>query len=349
MSYLYVFVVTKNYEKWYMIPFDNADISKIKEFNASLLSSSDENVEKYRNLAYELYQKLLFFNIPDNITKLIIIPDDIISTVPFEALLTEKTGKKKDFEDYPYLIKKYTISYAFSASVLYQVSTTNYNNNDRKDILALAPVFKADNPQNFNNIDIETILGTEKEVRNIKKLFQSNNLQIDTLLNNEANEYKFKKIISTEKYKILHIATHGFVDFQNPELSALILSKDKRNIEDGILYSGEIYNLKLQADLVTLSACETARGKITKGEGVIGLSQAFVYAGAKNMIISLWKVSDLATTELMTNFYEELLNENPELKGNLKFAEALHKAKLKMIESKYAHPFFWSSFILIGQ
>ena len=107
--------------------------------------------------------------------------------------------------------------------------------------------------------------------------------------------------------------------------------------------------MSLKSDLVVLSACETARGKFSKGEGVIGLSRAFIYAGTKNLIISLWKVADLPTTELMTKFYEHLLDENKKLSGDINFNTALHQAKIDLINSEYGHPFFWSSFILIGK
>jgi CHAT domain-containing protein len=112
------------------------------------------------------------------------------------------------------------------------------------------------------------------------------------------------------------------------------------------LYSGEIYNLKLNADLVVLSACETGLGKIQQGEGIIGLTRALLYAGAKNIIVSLWEVADESTSDLMVNFYKNTLAG----KGQLSYSEALRNAKLKMIgEGKYAHPLYWSPFILIGK
>ena len=112
---------------------------------------------------------------------------------------------------------------------------------------------------------------------------------------------------------------------------------------DGVLFSGEIYNLELDADLVVLSACETGLGKISKSEGIIGLSRALLYAGADNIIVSLWKVTDKSTAKLMVDFYSNLLENEAER------AEALHRTKLKMIEQgEFAHPFFWSPFVLIG-
>ena len=161
-----------------------------------------------------------------------------------------------------------------------------------------------------------------------------------------ANE-EFLKSKEVEKYKYLHFATHGFVNTEKPELSGILLAQDSTLNEDGILYSGEIYNLKLNADLTVLSACETGLGEIKKGEGLIGLTRALLYAGSKNIIVSLWKVADNSTSDLMIDFYKNLLNEEQEKQ---EFSQALQQAKLKMIdEGKYAHPFYWSPFILIGK
>jgi CHAT domain-containing protein len=350
-SSLFALTISKDSVQIYEEKFKDNDIENLNQMNSSILSYSAASIRSYINLASINSKKLIFFNIPKRCNKLIIIPDGIISTVSFEALFDKdvKKGVKVDLKKLPYLIKDFAISYAYSATLLYETEHQDYSQLNRKDLLALAPVFAAGNQQSFNGSQIESIPGTQKEVMQIKSMFDNHNLTSDILLNKEANEYKLKNILSHNSYKIIHIATHGFVNFKEPELSALILSKDAAGIDDGILYSGEIYNLKLRSDLVTLSACETARGKISKGEGVIGLSRAFIYAGAKNLIISLWKVSDVSTTAEMTYFYSHLLKEYPKLDRNIRFSEALRRAKLDMINSKYSHPYFWSPFILIGR
>jgi len=348
---LFAFVITKNNREVFAAPFISSDITDINDMNTALLSYKAADIKKYTKLSYKLFQKLFFFVIPDNIKKMIIIPSDIIGTVPFGALQTsEYTGDfaKIDLSKLPYLIKNFAISYSYSTTLLYETMNIDYSNSNRDDIIAIAPVFRPDNPQTFNYNDIETIIGSETEIQNIIDFADKNNLTSVILSNKDANEYKLKKIVNSKSFKIVHIATHGFVNFENPELSALILSKDAVNIEDGILYSGEIYNLKLKSELINLSACETARGKFSKGEGVIGLSRAFIYSGAKNLIISLWKVSDVSTTKEMEFFYKHLFNEYPNLQGNIRFSKTLQQAKLDMINSKFSHPYFWSPFILIG-
>jgi len=196
----------------------------------------------------------------------------------------------------------------------------------------------------FDRSYITPLPATVTETEAIFKLYDDNNLKAKVLLHNNANE-KLIKSGELEHFKVLHFATHGFVNSERPELSGLLLEQDTTGGEDGILYSGEIYNLKLNSDLVVLSACETGLGKIQKGEGIIGLTRALLYAGAKNIIVSLWQVADDSTSDLMVNFYKNSLA----VKGHRSFSESLRNAKLNMISNgKYAHPLFWSPFILIG-
>jgi CHAT domain-containing protein len=347
---IFTFIITKNEQLVLTTEYDNEFKKSIQKFNTVIQSNSNEDVKKYEKLGFSIYSKLFNFELPTAITKLIIVPNDILNTLSFEALLTEEyKGETKKFKEYPFFIKKYDVSYIYSATLLYETSKINYDNVTRTDIFLAAPVFKPDNPQEFSMHPISTIVGTETEVQNIGNIFNSKNLTNDILTNNLANENKLKNLFSTKQYKILHIATHGAVNIEQPELSALILSRDVNNIDDGILYTGEIYNIKIKSELVILSACETAIGKISEGEGVIGLSRAIMFAGSKNLIISLWKVADIATTELMTTFYKILLSEYTEINSNTTFSRSLHQAKLEMIEGKYNHPYFWSSFVLIGK
>ncbi|MBN2892656.1 MAG: CHAT domain-containing protein [Bacteroidales bacterium] len=349
-DYIFAYIITNNETQLIMSEFSDDEIYNIEEFNDVILSYLEDDIKKYETLAYQIYEHLFFFKLPSRITRLIIIPDKILGTLSFDALFYEKyNGAVKDYINYPFLVKNYNISYSYSATLFNETSKIDYSKTDREDIFALAPVFKPDNPQVFNDNAISTIMGTETEIQNLEKEFEDHKFTFESLMNQQANEYLVKRALNLKSYKILHIATHGFVNFENPELSALILSNDQQQIEDGILYSGEIYNLSLKTDLITLSACETARGKFSKGEGVIGLSRAFIYAGTKNLIISLWKVADIPTTELMTLFYKHLLDDNKKLQGDILYGDALHKAKLDMINGRYSHPFFWSSFILIGQ
>jgi CHAT domain-containing protein len=126
----------------------------------------------------------------------------------------------------------------------------------------------------------------------------------------------------------------------------MLATPDSTTGEDGVLFLGEIYNLRLDADLVTLSACETGLGKISRGEGIIGLTRALLYAGARNVMVSLWKVADASTGDLMVNFYTNIL----EARKNTRISAAMREAKLSMIkDQKYANPYYWSPFIMVGR
>ncbi len=147
-------------------------------------------------------------------------------------------------------------------------------------------------------------------------------------------------------YRIVHFATHGLLNAGHPELSGLALSlvDEKGQPQDGFLRLHEIYNLKLNADLVVLSACQTALGKEIKGEGLIGLTRGFMYAGAPRVVASLWKVDDLATAELMKRFYRAMLQ------GKQRPAAALRAAQLEMMQKpRWQSPFYWAAFTLQGE
>ena len=147
-------------------------------------------------------------------------------------------------------------------------------------------------------------------------------------------------------YRIVHFATHGLLNSERPELSSLVLSlvDEKGKPQDGFLRMHEIYNLQLPADLVVLSACQTALGKQIKGEGLIGLTRGFMYAGARSVVASLWQVDDLATAQLMKTFYRGIL------KDGLRPAEALRLAQLEMLrQQRWSSPFFWAPFVIQGE
>jgi CHAT domain-containing protein len=147
-------------------------------------------------------------------------------------------------------------------------------------------------------------------------------------------------------YRIVHIATHGIINNERPELSGIVLSlfDQQGNSQDGFLRLHDIYNLKLPADLVVLSACSTALGKDVKGEGLVGLTRGFMHAGAAGVVASLWKVDDEATAELMKHFYTALFQ-----KG-LPPAAALRDAQLELAKyPRWQSPYYWAGFVIQGQ
>jgi CHAT domain-containing protein/tetratricopeptide (TPR) repeat protein len=147
------------------------------------------------------------------------------------------------------------------------------------------------------------------------------------------------------QYRYIHFATHGYFDSERPEFSALLLSlvDEKGNQQDGFLRANEIFNLNLPAELVVLSACETGLGKEIKGEGLVGLTRGFMYAGAARVVVSLWSINDKATAQLMASFYQKML------KGNESPAAALRAAQIEMWQTRqWQAPFYWAAFQLQG-
>ena len=291
----------------------------------------------FETSAKALYEQLIP-EIPSGITELLIIPDGILGTIPFEALVNP-ISSGDNYRDLTYLLAEYGVSYDYSATLfLERMRPGNSNDSapETRSILFMAPV-------DFDrSTGLSALKGTRDELMEIGYLFEGNEGQVSTRLQQEATE-NFLKATDLSQFRYLHFATHGVVHESKPELSRIYLTPAQQ--EDGSLYSGEIYNLKINAELVTLSACETGLGKVAKGEGIVGLSRALLYAGAKNLIVSLWPVADESTSELMIEFYRQHLFST----YSMHFSGALRESKLQMMRSdQYQRPYFWAPFILVG-
>lgn len=284
-------------------------ITEIEQFRASL---QEPRSREYLRLSQNLYQRLIrpiepMLDKPN----LILVPHGMLHYLPFNAL---NAGSD-------YLIDRYSIRILPSASV------TNYLK-DRKihksrEVLALGNP-DLDDPR-FN------LRYAQEEAAAIAKEFP----QAKLLLRREATETAFKRLSAGFSY--VHFATHGFFESASPLNSGLFLAKDSEN--DGLLTVDELYSLRLDADLVTLSACETGLGKINSGDDVVGLARGFLYAGSNTIMASLWQVEDRATAYLMTEFYSNLKKNNKR--------DALREAQLAT-KKQYEHPFFWAAFQLTG-
>jgi CHAT domain-containing protein/tetratricopeptide (TPR) repeat protein len=190
--------------------------------------------------------------------------------------------------------------------------------------------------------DLPRLYFSRQEADAIRQLAPAN--QTFSALDFDASREEAKKP-NLGRYRVIHFATHGLVDSRNPELSGIVLSMVDRNgnPQDGFLRLHEIYNLKLNADLVVLSGCQTALGQEVRSEGLVGLTRGFMYAGASQVLASLWSVRDRAIAELMRRFYEGLL------RGHLTPAAALRSAQLAMMQdSRWSDPYYWAAFTLQG-
>jgi CHAT domain-containing protein/tetratricopeptide (TPR) repeat protein len=370
---IFIFAVTKNdfaIEASAKDPLFERQIEQLRE------GIIEKDFAQYTLAAHHLYQTLLE-PVADKITdkNLVVVPDGLLSAIPFETLLAKAASAEdglNGYADLPYLMNAHAISYVYSATLLQQEQSRK-NRATKRDYLAFAPVFTNGLPagtrgadffkENFANDSSQTatatatrirgyLPSTKKEVTAIGDRFKDSYNFFERWFGNKANVYLEREANETAlkagalgDYRILHFATHGLVNEENPKLSGLILSpEDPASREDGILHLGEIYNLNLNADLVVLSACETGLGQVAKGEGIIGLTRGFLYAGAANLLVSLWQVSDATTADLMVDFYDKML-------GGMSKPEALREAKLQMIRrhAEYAKPYYWAPFILVGK
>jgi CHAT domain-containing protein len=284
--------------------------------------------------------------------RLMVIPDGLLHYLPFEALI--HNGR--------YLVEDHEISYNASASMLglWRDADSRVHSGDKLELLALGdPDFEpkatalgrkhskkgSHNPAQqmlaARGFRLAPLPRTRDEIQYIADLFPADRRRV--FLGSESTETALKRE-PLWRYRRLHFATHSLIDEKFPSRSAIMLTPDGIAEEDGYLEASEIARLHLDCDLVVVSACQTGRGKLLSGEGIVGLSRAFLYAGARSVVVSLWNVSDISTGQLMKNFYQHLT-------GGLRNAAALRRAKLQMLGSdkETRHPYYWSSFVMVGK
>jgi CHAT domain-containing protein/tetratricopeptide (TPR) repeat protein len=274
----------------------------------------------------------------------VVVPDGILHYLPFESLkVPDETGAK-------YLIEHMAVSYCPSASALallmssgapaywnkelLAIGGANYQGKDRRE----PPPPSRKDSVGEEGIRPSPLPFSRKEVLDIAGLFPPHSA--DVLAGAEAKEGRIKGM-ALRDYRRIHFACHGTLDEQNPARSALVLSPENSAEDDGFLQMREIYGLSMNAEMVVLSACQTAGGVLERSEGPMGLARPFFFAGARSVIASLWQVNDKATVVFMRELYRNLA-------GGRSERDALRSAKIKMLKSSWRHPFYWAGFLLQG-
>jgi CHAT domain-containing protein/tetratricopeptide (TPR) repeat protein len=322
--------------KVYTIPIKRKDLAIQVESFREKVGSRNLLIREPARQAYDLLlkpaQELL-----QNKTHLIIVPDDVLWELPFQALLTESNR---------YLIEQSAISYAPSLTVLREMMAKRQARpamvGSNTSLLALGnPSLGQQTIERARSTPrderLESLPETEREVKTLARLYGP--AQSEVFIGAEAREDRAKT--EAGKFRVLHFATHGVVNNASPMYSYLVLSQGDSK-EDGLLEAWELLKMDLKAEMVVLSACETARGRVGAGEGMIGLSWALFVAGTPTAVVSQWKVDSASTTELMLEFHRNRLAANSK-------AQSLRKAMLKLLGSKdYKHPFYWAPFVVIG-
>lgn len=319
-------------------PFQNKKLSTIELDSLNRL---------YTESAYKLYEKLILpvKKIIPKQRELIIVPDGVLGYIPFDALLTQPIDKSIKIRDYPYLLKDYQTSVAYSATLLKEMKGKKHRKTPSKNFLGIAPLFNNGEDSSFyasrfiDYANKRNRLGTlDKNIPEVKNLQEI--VGGDILIDAFATKQAFLQ--NAENYKVLHLSTHGKANDKIGDYSFLAFYQLKDSLENEWLYNRELYDLNLNADMVVLSACETGIGELQRGEGIISLARGFSYAGAKSIITSLWTVDDTEAPILMEGFYNYLY------RGYTKDA-ALRQAKLDYLQtSPKPEPYFWATFIPIG-
>ena len=360
----YLFVLTKPNRidpvrlKVYSIVVSARELTtRVADFRQRLAGNSADFKESARSL-YDLLLQAAQTEL-DGKNTICIVPSEGLWELPFQALLSRSNK---------YVLEDHALSYVPSLSVLREmkkkaVAPRLTDRNVSSDglltkvsatappalprLLAIGnPALSAQSaarlPLTRNEVSFDSLPQAEQEVKAIGELYGAGASTI--LIGNAAREETFKAKAS--QYPVLHFAAHGVLDDVNPLYSRLLLATESDS-EDGFLEAREIMKLDLHADLAVLSACQTARGQVASGEGLIGMSWALFIAGTSTTVVSQWKVDSASTARLMIDFHRNLQSEKGPLRSGT--AEALRKAAIKlMADPKYSHPFFWSGFVVVG-
>ncbi|MFZ6014246.1 MAG: CHAT domain-containing protein [Bacteroidota bacterium] len=300
-----------------------------------LLNSPIKNYHDYTESAHGLFNFLLSDVAGPNetsIRKILIVPHDVLASVPFEALLSKTASKSfQGYAGLDYLIKTASVSYTYSLTM--HLALMEQRNISGAGSIAFANNFS----RAAHRLEQLPILRhAERELVTVNQTFKG-----EKYVNEKATKSIFVNEVS--RYNIVHIASHAVMDDREPANSHIYFSGNGAN-NDQLVYAYEIANLSMSADMVVLSACETGSGKSGGGEGRMSIGRSFMYAGAKSVIMNLWRAEDQANAEIMVLFYKNLAQGNDKV-------SSLQNAKYQYLQGMdefRAHPFFWAGYVLYG-
>jgi CHAT domain-containing protein/tetratricopeptide (TPR) repeat protein len=353
---LYVFSITKDGARVHTIKKPKTYAADVANFRSTLVSlhATSKTPANYYNkfieASFEFYNIFLKKSLNASSNRLIIIPDGLLSYLPFEVFLNQKVLPEKNqaatninYAKLPYLLRDYRINYNYSATFLIE-QLNRKKGISNGNVLAFAPDYKNKIAASWRNPyeqklrkRLVELPGASKELNSLKWAFNGSFWR-----DAEATESNFKKEMAD--YSVLHFALHGLADTKNSDFSGLAFSEDQSKIEDNILYAYEIKQLDLNADLVVLSACETGVGLYQSGEGILSLGRDFMYAGVPSVLSTLWSLNDYSGSIIIKAFYANL-------NLGMDKDEAIRQAKLHYLDNHTgtsSHPAFWACFVQIG-
>ncbi|HDP99281.1 MAG TPA: CHAT domain-containing protein, partial [bacterium] len=314
---------------------------------------SIDQVTYRAEIAHQLYQKLILpverkVRLPE---KLLVVSDAMLTNLPFEMLMSAPPASPAYLPTAEpvylsqLLLQRYSFAYAPSTSFLGKNFEAIKIRGKMLVIANAVDDYVVEPLPDFylhaSNNQFSPLPFADREAQAIKKIVKT----ATVIRRNRATKNKFFDEASTQN--IIHLATHGFVDQIFDAFSSIVFAVSDDSLDNGLLSGYEISDLDLNCSLIALSACETGRGKAVAGEGVLGLPRLFLGAGARTVLMTLWQVDDKFTSELMPNFYKNLLQQQNSMQ------DALTNAKREIVNQKngkyyYQHPFFWAAFCLYG-
>jgi CHAT domain-containing protein/Tfp pilus assembly protein PilF len=344
----YLFTVTRSslnpqpLVRVFPLPIKRSDLANLIEAFRQKLASRDLG---FRSSALKLYNLLLKPAQAElrGKTRLVISPDDTIWDLPFQALVT---GSNR------FLIEESAISYAPSLTALREMMMRR---DGQAAFAAPLTLLALGNPQiggeserraavGLRGVGLGRLPEAEQEVKQLRVLYGASRSKV--YVGEEAREERVKQ--EAGEARVLHFAAHGMLNNGSPMYSHLVLAKGGEE-EDGMLEAWELTQMELRAELAVLSACETARGRVGAGEGVIGLTWAMFIAGVPTVVVSQWRVESGATREMMVEFHRVMMRGGRGGKGRKSKAEALREGAMKVMRrAETRHPFYWAGFVMIG-
>jgi CHAT domain-containing protein/Tfp pilus assembly protein PilF len=340
---LFIFLVSKDTFNLKRVTIDSSFYRAleymigIKDMDISVIGQT--NIEEYKRYAGHLWE-MLIDPVQSEISgnNLVIIPDGLLGYLPFEILADPgKTREISSFTHFPYMVKEYPISYAYSSSLKYN-SFFLAEKNLSSGLVSFSPVYKKGDYSGIRRgEELAELPFSDEEAKTIKEIFGGKAYR-----NDKATKSRFVK--ESGDYQLIHLAMHALINDSLPMFSELVFAEDDNDSSSNILHTYEIFGLDLSAEMVTLSACNTGTGKLQEGEGIMSLARGFIYAGVPSIVMTLWEIQDKSGYEIMSRFYTYLKE------GNTKDI-ALQKAKLDFLSKANmfkSHPYYWSSYILSG-
>ena len=334
-DFVYIFGLSSQKKKLQKIPissdFNSAFASLIDEItNRPEITNYSESIRKFKKSSSEVYGFLLkgveeVFG--EEVQSLVIIPDEQLSKLPFEVLLSENT-EDDYFYDLDYLLKRFKVSYSLSSHLVASNNSKTKTANKRLLGMGFSGNIASETRAEFGDLP-----GTEEEIKHLKSKIDG-----DYFLGDRGTKQRFLEV--AKEFDLLHLAIHGQSDAANRYESRLVF-----NGNDNILKTSDLYVAGLNSRVAVLSACESGVGEINRGEGTFSIARGFALVGVPTVVMSLWKVNDNAASELMVKMYEMFSNGSS-------ITESLTETKRSYLydsDEYTSHPYYWSAFVTLGE